>query len=104
MPARMHASVCASTTSRPKLQVAEVTGGLEGARSVIAPVGDVAQRLHRVDDLRLRAELRRRLLSVNPNVFGRDLSQGSNLLAFGMRKDSRTDARSARHPERGGSG
>jgi len=41
-------------------QIAEMAGGLAGARSVIAPLGDVGERLDRVDDLGLRSQLCRR--------------------------------------------
>src|SRR5437763_237586 len=54
---------------RTEEKVAEMTARLHRAGAVVAPLGDVVEMLDRVDDLRLRAELGRRPLAVNPYIF-----------------------------------
>src|SRR6266516_21587 len=54
---------------RTQEKVAEMTARLHRAGAVVAPLWNVVEMLDRVDDLRLRAELRRGPLAVNPYVF-----------------------------------
>src|SRR5260370_28101971 len=58
-----------------ELEIAEVAAGLIGARTVVAPIRNVLERLHVIDDLGLRSKLRGRLLPVNPDVLRGDLGQ-----------------------------
>ena len=68
-------------------QIAEMSAGLICRRSVVSPLRDIAQTLHRtVDDLRFRTKLRRRFLTVNPNVFRLDFCQLFYLRQVGWRR------------------